>query len=180
MDYLTLTDSLQNKVMEIVNIINNPEIMPEVRQLYHETLFREVGSAIYTKVYDMNAFDMEIPYTKGVGIDNRYYGMAKMASDSISTGNLGLDQQIQNYSASMASTAQGEAFTNASQSGKHPTVTRELTGRENCKWCDGLAGTYTDPGPDVFKRHASCDCRIITKGYKSRNGLLKNYKKGEK
>ena len=176
MDYLALTDSVKGKVMEIMAIINNPEIAPDVRQLYHETLFRAVGDAIYVKVYDMNAFDMEIPHTKGAGIDNRYYGMAKTASDSVSTGSLGLDEQTQNFLASMSSMAQDHAFTNASQSGKHPTVTRSLTGRENCKWCDSLAGKYTDPSPDVFRRHSNCDCKITTAGYKSRNGLLDNYK----
>lgn len=85
-DYGKLANSLAPKVLAGVAIINNPEIQPETRQRNQEIFLREVANAIYSKVYDMNAFDMEIPHTKGDGIDDRYYGMAKVASNSVSTG----------------------------------------------------------------------------------------------
>ena len=68
MDYSKLNDSIINKVLKALALINNPEIDPEIRQLNQEILFREVGTAVYNKVYDMNAFDFEIEYTRGPGI----------------------------------------------------------------------------------------------------------------
>lgn len=176
MDYAKLNDSIINKVLAAVALINNPEIDPEIRQLNQEILFREVGTAIYAKVYDMNAFDYEIEHTRGSGIDDRYYGLAKVASGSVSTGALGLDDQVRNYLDTVAAKAQQDALVNAKQSGKYPTVTRKMNG-ETCDWCKSLAGTYTNPDSEVFKRHRDCDCSIITEGYRSRNGLLQNYVK---
>lgn len=177
MDYSQLTPTILPQVMEAVRLINNPEIDPGIRQLNQEILFREVGQAVYAKVYDMNAFDFDIGHTTGAGLDSRYYGLAKVASGSVSNGSVGLDAAVASYINNVIALAQHHALTNARQSGKHPTVTRTTTGAKTCQWCRNLAGTYTDPGPDVFRRHASCDCRIITEGYRSRNGLLGNYAK---
>lgn len=176
MDYSKLNDTIATKVMRALALINNPEIAPEVRQLNQEILFREVGAAVYAKVYDMNAFDFEIEHTRGPGIDDRYYGLAKVASASVATGTLGLDEYVRNFLDNTASKAQHDALRNARESGKHPTVTRIESG-DACKWCKSMAGTYTNPSSDVFKRHGGCEGRIITKGYRSRNGLLDNYVK---
>lgn len=179
MDYSQLNESIIKKVLAAVALINNPEIDPEIRQLNQEILFREVGSAVYAKVYDMNAFDYEIEHTKGVGIDDRYYGLAKVASASVSAGALGLDDLVRNYLDNMAAKAQEDATKNAKQSGKYPTVTRTVNG-ETCDWCNKMAGKYTNPAAEVFRRHRGCDCSIVTEGYRSRNGLLDNYAKSKK
>lgn len=86
LDYGKKAAELMPKVMQAVQIINNPEIAPDIRQRNQEILLREVGKAIYDKTYEMNAFDMDIEHTKGIGIDDRYYGLAKTVSNSISTG----------------------------------------------------------------------------------------------
>lgn len=178
MNYTKLSDTIIDKVLGAMALINNPEVAPEVRQMSQEILLREVGKAVYDKVYNMNAYDMEISHTVGNGIDDRYYGLAKIASDSVSAGNQGFDDYVKNYLDTAISAAQGDAFKNAQESGKRPTVTRSIVS-ESCPWCDNLAGTYTDPGPDVFRRHRGCDCRIETSGYKSRNGLVNNYTKSD-
>lgn len=85
-NYGKLANSLAPKVLAAVSLLNNPEIEPDTRQRNQEIFLREVGKAIYDKTYDMNAFDMEIPHTTGPGIDDRYYGLAKVASNSVSTG----------------------------------------------------------------------------------------------
>lgn len=175
MDYSVFTPTILPKVLEAVALINNPEVDPETRQLNQEILFKEVGQAVYAKVYGMNAWDMQIPNTTGPGLDNRYYGMAKVANASVSNGAVGLDMYVANYIDNVIGMAQHHAFVNASQSGKHPTLTRTPTGKETCKWCDNKAGTYTDPSPEDFSRHGGCDCNFRTEGYKSRNGLLNNY-----
>lgn len=177
MDYSKLNNTIFEKVMATIRLINNPEIEPEIRQRNQEILLREVGVAIYNKVYDMNAFDFEIEHTRGNGIDERYYGLAKVASGSVSAGNLGLQEYVRNYLDYASTKAQHDATINASQSGKHPRVTRLANGKETCRWCRSLAGVYDNPSPEVFKRHGGCDCSIITEGFRSRNGLLKNYVK---
>lgn len=174
MDYAALNDTIQKKVMAALAIINNPEIDPEVRQYNQEILFREVGAAIYAKVYNMNAFDYEIEHTTGPGIDDRHYGLAKVASASVSAGALGLPLLVRNYLDTMASKAQADATHNARQSGKRTKVVRKMNG-ETCAWCESLAGTYENPDSEVFKRHRGCDCSIYTEGYRTRNGLLQNY-----
>lgn len=176
MDYSQLNDTIVKKVMAALALINNPEIDPEIRQLNQEILFREVGAAVYNKVYEMNAFDFEIEHTKGVGMDDRHFGLAKVASASVATGALGLDLLVRNYLNTAASKAQHDAVRNAKQSGKRTRVTRKMHG-ETCDWCESLAGTYENPDSEVFKRHRGCDCSIETEGYRTRNGLLNNYAK---
>lgn len=176
MDYSQFNTTILEKVMATLKLINNPEIDPTIRQLNQEILFREVGSAIYAKIYDMNAFDFEVEHTRGLGLDDRYYGLAKVASGSVSAGNIGLQEYVRNYLDYAANKAQYDAMTNASQSGKHPKVTRTIN-KETCPWCEKLAGVYYDPPAQVFHRHGGCDCSIITEGYKTRNGQLNNYVK---
>lgn len=176
MDYAKLNRTIIDKVMTALALINNPEISPAVRQLNQEILFREVGAAVYAKVYDMNAFDFEIEHTKGPGIDDRFYGLAKVASASVSAGALGLDEYVKNYLDHAASKAQHDAMKNARESGKHPRVIRTTNGK-TCKWCQSLAGESSNPSSDMFRRHGGCDCNIRTEGYRSRNGLLGNYVK---
>jgi hypothetical protein len=175
-DYGIFTPTVLNKVMEAMALINNPEIDPEVRQRNQEIMLRQVGQQIYAKIYDMNAFDMEIPHTTGPGIDDRYYGLAKVASNSVAAGSVGVLDYVKNYIDSTIAKAQQDAVKNAFQSGKYPTVVREIV-KETCPWCREKAGEYVDPPSDVFHRHSGCDCRITTAGYNSRNGLLKNYVK---
>lgn len=176
MDYHKLNSTIIAKVLKAMALINNPEISPEIRQLNQEILFREVGTAVYAKVYDMNAFDFEIEHTVGPGIDDRYFGMAKIASASVATGGLALDQQVRNFLDTTTAKAQYDAALNAKQSGKRTRVIRKMNG-ETCEWCESLAGTYENPDSEVFRRHRDCDCSITTEGYRSRNGLLNNYVK---
>ena len=182
MDYHALNDTIIKKVLAALAIINNPEIAPEVRQLNQEILFREVGSAVYAKIYNMNAFDYEIEHTIGSGIDDRYYGLAKVASASVSAGALALPLLVRNYLDTMASKAQQDATHNARQSGKRTRVIRKLGPTEHtCEWCTGLANNSPYEGdqirPEIFGRHRGCDCEIYTEGYRTRNGLLDNYVK---
>lgn len=185
MNYASLSDTILEQVIEIMNIINNPEVDPAVRQRNQEVLFREIGEAAYTKAYDMLAWDLDIHHTTPTGIDNRFFGLAKNASDAVSAGGMGIVySQVKNYIDQMIALAQAEAARNAYQSGKVPMVSRNTTGRENCKWCDGLVTGGFVPADDlpseVYYRHRDCDCEIHTQGFKSRNGLLDNYIKEKK
>jgi len=86
LDYGKKARELTPKVLEGIRLLNNPEIEPETRQRNQEIFLREVAQTIYAKTYEMNAFDMDIAHTTGSGIDDRFYGMAKVASNSVSTG----------------------------------------------------------------------------------------------
>lgn len=176
MDYTKLVKGILPQVLLASKLINNPEIAPEVRRRNQEILLQTVGTGVYAKAYDMNAFDMNIEYTKPKPIDKRYYGLAKITSDSISTG-VEAEVLITAYLSGMAAKAQSDTFKIALEAGESPTMERTTTGAITCAWCRGKAGKYTDPGPDAFDRHNFCDCKIYTSGYKSRNGLLDNYKK---
>lgn len=176
MNYTAFTSTILAKVLRAMALINNPEIDPQVRQLNQEILFSEVGRAVYAKIYDMNAYDFEIEHTIGAGLDDRFYGLAKVTSASVATGAIGIDQYVKNYLDTTIAMAQRDAMQTARESGKRPTVTRRMNG-ETCDWCESLAGTYTNPDSEVFKRHRDCDCTIETSGYRSRNGLLGNYVK---
>lgn len=176
MDYDKLLATILPKLLAAVKLINNPEVDPELRQLNQEILFRSVGLAVYNKIYDMSAFDFGVPESRGEGIDDRHYGLAKAASNSISTGDIALGDLVRNYVHNMSGMAQQHAFTTARQAGKHPTVTRTESA-DACKWCQSKVGKWENPDASIFARHAGCTGVIVTEGYKSRNGLLKNYKK---
>lgn len=176
MNYASLNKTILAKVIAAIKLINNPEIDPQVRQLNQEILLREVGAAIYAKVYNMNAFDFEIENTVGPGIDDRHFRLAKVAAASVSTGALGLDEYVKNFLDNTAAKAQHDATVTARQSGKRTRVIRKVQG-ETCKWCRSLAGEYEDPSAEVFRRHGGCDCSIVTEGYRTRNGQLNNYVK---
>lgn len=176
MDYGIFTQTILDKTLAVMGLINNVEIEPEIRQRNQEIMLRQVGNAVYAKIYDMNAFDMEIMHTTGKGIDDRYYGLAKVASNSVSAGAVGLQEYVKNYIDSVIAMAQQDAFINAKQSGKRPTLIREIVS-ETCEWCRSKAGVHVDPDPSYFARHGGCDCRLVTEGYNSRNGLLNNYVK---
>jgi len=174
MDYSKFTQTILKKVIDAMRIINNPEVAPNVRQLNQEILFREVGSAVYAKIYDMNAFDFQIENTIGAGIDDRFYGMAKVASASVATGALGLDEYVKNYIDNTIGMAQRDAVTIAREHGKRTVVIRTES-PDCCKWCRSKAGTHENPDSSVYQRHGGCDGKIVTQGFRSRNGELKNY-----
>jgi hypothetical protein len=88
-----------------------------------------------------------------------------------------MQEYIANFLMWSAAKAQKDAMTTARQSGKRPTMTRKESS-DACKWCRGKAKTYEGDIPaDAYHRHGGCEGEIITEGFRSRNGLLKNYKK---
>lgn len=88
-----------------------------------------------------------------------------------------MEEYVRNFLMTSAAQAQSAALKNARQSGKRPTVTRTESS-DACKWCQSKTGTFSDPSSEIFHRHGGCNGRITTSGYKSRNGLLNNYKSG--
>lgn len=179
MNYEKLGLTVRDDLQAAVAAINNPEIEPEIRQRNLEILFKQAGSEIYNVVYSMNAWDMEVDYTTGRGIDDAYYGLAKVVSDSISVGGksdaiAAVDDWLTNQ---VIFKAQEDAFQTAFDSEKHPIVER-IAAPNCCTWCSLHAGIFSDPEPEVFRRHERCRCTIKTSGYRTRNGVYSGKGKG--
>lgn len=186
MDYSKLGELVIPQVKKMISTILNPEVEPSTRKKNLEILFAELGSAVYNKIFDMNAFDMDIPDAtssqKNVS-DEMYSGMAKRMSDSVSQISPSvMDNFIYTmtkaYVNATVAKAQRDAMEIATASNKKPEIKREMVS-ETCKWCASKVthGWIEDPDSSMFQRHRDCDCRILTRGYKSRNGLLDNYVK---
>lgn len=172
MNYGRLADTIDKDLLEAVDLILNTEVDPETRQLNLEILLREAGTEVYEVIYAMNAYDMEIEYTRGPGINDNYYGMAKHLSDSISLGGReDVIAQLQLWLQDQIHKAQYDAFETAGQSGKYRVATRtELPGC--CEWCARHVGTFVEPTWEVFAQHDHCRGSIETSGWKSHNGTL--------
>lgn len=182
MDYTALTPPVKKKLFELIKVINNPEVAPETRQYNLEIALRQVGTSVYNKIFDMNAWDMEIADAIGDGIpDEMIYGLAKSVSDSVVLGNKSeIDALIEAFINNAVSMAQKDAHKLAREAGKRPEIRRSVTHMSACRWCYGLdtrGNWIADPDPDLFRRHAHCTCVIETRGWKSRNGVLDNYVK---
>ena len=177
MNYADLAKTILPDIHKAVDLINNIEVDPEIRRMNLEILFRRIAEMANFVVYDMNAFDMDILETMSPGIDKAYLSLAREVSDSVSVGGKDkVNASIDLWLKDVIAKAQQDAFVTARDLSKHPTVTRIARGK-TCEWCKSLVGKYTDPDREVFKRHAFCDCKIVTEGYRGRNGELKNYVK---
>lgn len=172
MNYGSLSTTIDKKLKRAIDLIMNQEVDPEIRRFNLEILLREVGDEVYNVIYQMNAYDFEIAYTTGVGQGDRYYGMAKNLSDSISLGGKdAVDEQLNLWLQDVIHKAQYDSFEVAAQSGKYRVVTR--TERYDCcPWCRSHVGTFVEPTREVFRQHDNCRGTIRTEGWKSHNGTL--------
>lgn len=186
MNYADKLETIAPDARKAVLLIANIEIDPEVRRRNFEILFKQLGDKIYSIIYDINAYDFEIPETIGAGQNaSAYYNLSKVASDSVVTGNPEETWNIvYNWMENVVGKAQYDATRTAGSLGKYVVVRRTLRHSKSgaCAWCESLAGTHTarygEIDPVVFGRHRNCHCLIETEGFKSRNGTLNNYKKG--
>lgn len=172
MNYGSLASTIDKDLSEAVRLILNAEVEPEVRQRNLEILFKESGDKIYEVIYAMNAYDMEIEYTLGVGIDDLYYGLAKTLSDSVSVGGQPkAEEAFELWLQDTIHKAQYDAFTTAAESGKYRVVTRWEPANA-CPWCRAHVGTFIEPDSEVFRQHDNCRGSIRTEGWRSHNGVL--------
>lgn len=180
MNYDKLSATIIDDLKTEIDIINNPEINPETRRMNLEIVLREIGEQVYDVTYAMNAYDMDIDYMSGLGINDAYYGLAKNISDSVITGGKSnIEAQIEEWLSNQILKAQYDAFWNAKDYGKYPTVTRTASWN-CCDWCREVVGTFVDPSSEVFRRHDRCRCSIETSGYKTRNGRYSGDRKAWK
>lgn len=184
MNYTSLADTISPDLVAAVEELLNPEVDPDFRIQNLEIVLREVGDKVYYNIYDMAAYDMLIEYTEGIGINDAYYGMAKVLSDSVSVGNRsGAMASLEEWLANQIIKGESDAFYTAKGLGQHPILVRTEPGgyskktkhwEEPCEWCQALAGVHIDPmpGADIWRRHDNCHGSVSVSGYRSRNGEL--------
>lgn len=178
MDFQILIRTIEPKLKRLARILNDPSVSPDLRRAAHRSALETIGQLVYDKAYDMTAWDYEIEETLGRVFDkNVASGLARNLSDSIATGDtMNIDDRIPTFLSAATGAAQFDATDTAGTLGKYRRVTRRLRGRGDCDWCRSMAGVYTNPGPEVFRRHNNCNCFIESQGYRSRNGEVKNYR----
>lgn len=164
-----------------VRYILSLNISPSLKRDYLAQLFTTVGNAFYLQLFNANSELFNSTGISTLGYTNPEDEVGRLATKLVRNDSLGrtTEQRTESFFNSVLSQAQNEAFTNARAMQRHPTLTRSMRS-ETCKWCQAMAGTYTNPTSDLFARHANCDCRFVVRGYNSRNGELKNYKKVKK
>jgi hypothetical protein len=136
-----------------------------------------VGLAYHSKMYSDSSTVFASTAVLSTGLEDPTQA-ERLANKLVRNYALGrqTDELISTYYESLLGQAQLEAFENAVSMGRVPTMNRSIVG-ETCKWCIGLAGTYTHPSGEMFARHENCDCLIVVSGYNSRNGIVDNYVK---
>lgn len=173
-------DTAKN-MQEVVNYILGLNITPAEKVRRLSATFNLVGSDFYLQLFEANS---ELFDSTAIGTTD-FYEMQdqidRLSHKIVQNYNLGreLDTLTQDFYYSALGKAQDSAFRNAISLDKHPTLTRTMVG-ETCDWCRMLQGVHTDPTPDLFRRHADCDCLFVTSGYNSRNGIVTNYNKSRK
>lgn len=178
MDFQILVREIEPKLKRLARILNDPSVNPTLRRAAHRSALETIGQLVYDKAYNMTAWDYEIAETLGRIFDREIAaGLAMKLSNSIATGDsLPIEEQLPTFLSVATGAAQFDATDTAGTLGKYRRVTRRLRGKGDCDWCRSMAGVYTNPGPEVFRRHNKCDCHIEAEGFKSRNGEVQNYR----
>lgn len=187
MDFSIVTKDILANLLIAENKILKMNLSPKDKRLYILRLFKEVGSSFYLKMFNDNSFIFDSTAIATLGnptieIDARVAAVDVVRQYALERNT---DVATQSFLNTQIAKAQQEAFNNAVSLEKHPTVTRKLTGRDNCDFCRSLAGThyYTEGSDYLFRRCCTnCDCIIKVAGFNSRNGIVNNYmkKKGTK
>lgn len=178
MDFSGIAEDTSTGVYNIINDILLWNIDPSLKVEQIKSVLAQVGERFGQKMFDdisqlfdSTAISSTIPYNN----DDRLYDLAlKIVRDN--AFKLNDSPIVKEYYDTILGIAEHEAFVNANSLNKHPTLSRYIRG-ETCQWCRDRQGTFVNPDPDFFARHAYCDCLIVVSGYNSRNGVLKNYKK---
>ncbi len=181
MDFAGVASDAGARVAEIVKYILPLNIHPDEKYLRIARVARAAGTHFHARLYGANCRVFGVGGMQSAGID-RWDGQAERLANKIvrsyALSRDTTDGLIQTYFNSLLAQAQEEAFVNAASMQKHPTLERVIVG-DTCEWCTSRAGVHTNPTHDDFVRHGACDCRFITHGYNTRNGVLKNYTKGK-
>lgn len=178
MNFSNIAKDLGKQSQPAVDYILSLKVSDAKKKELLTKLFNATGYSFYNKMFADNSelFDSQTIGT--AGFQNPGGQVERLSSKLVQDYNLTrvINPTIRGFYDSVLGDAEYEAFENALSLNRHPTLTREMRG-ETCAWCKARAGTFTDPSGDLFARHDNCNCLFITRGYNSRNGVLKNYTK---
>lgn len=179
MDFRGIAEDTATNTQDLVNYVLALNLSPEDKEVLLVEIFRTTGRAFADKAFaDVSLLvDSDIGGEILIDEDNQ---VARLAQKIVRDGAFELDDGriTKEYYDVLLARAEETAFRNAQSLEKHPTLERRATGRETCAWCEDRVGVFPYPDPELFSRHDDCDCIFIVSGYNSRNGVLKNYKKG--
>ena len=182
MDFREIVEETARAVSEHIAVILKKDISPADKKGLIEALFQGTGRAFADKLYADVSEVFDSAAIKSI-IDINYEQQIERLADKIVRDNafaLKDDAITKEYFDTLLARSEHTAFKNAKSLDKHPTLTRMMTGMETCNWCLARAGTHIDPDYELFARHDNCDCIFRVSGYNTRNGVLKNYRKGSK
>jgi len=181
-DFSGVTNDTALQVNKQINYILGLNISPADKQIRIAKVVSQIGSYYHNQLYGAASYVFDSAVIKSVGFTNPNNQIEKLANKIVR--NYGLSRPtarlIESYYNSVLGRAESEAFQNAISMQKYPTLTRKLTGKEDCDMCEAVAGVHTNPDPKLFLRHTDCDCTFIVGGYNTRNGILENYNKKDK
>lgn len=183
MDFSEITLDVAGDIDKAIAAILREGISPDKKIELVADVLKQTGRELHSKLYSLSSevFGSAAMLSGGYGAEMA--DQAERLAVKI-VRNSALNRQtaamlLKEYCDVVLAAAQHEAFTNAKSMQKHPTLTRRANvGKPDCAWCQKKAGVYVDPTSDDFKRHHKCDCVFEVSGYNSRNGVLKNFKKG--
>jgi len=180
-DFERIAVDTAKQVSEQVDYILGLNISPGDKQLQIAKLVASIGVVYHDQAYGAVSTALgsqAVASTGPIDTTDRSNRLAQKVVRNYSLGRAVNDRTIKSYFDSELGEVQDQAFKNAKSMEKHPTVVRSLSGKENCDWCENLAGRHTRPTGEAFARHAGCDCTIVVSGYNTRNGLVTNFAKG--
>ena len=171
-------DTAKN-VMPAIKYILGLDISAADKRARIKTVLDLIGSDYYAQMFGASSEVFDSAAIDTMGYTEMDDQVSRLATKLVRQNALGrpVDAMVKSFYDSLLGSAQEEAFRNAISLDKHPTLTRTMVG-ETCAWCQALAGTHVYPDGDLFRRHANCDCLLVTSGYNSRNGVVNNYVKG--
>lgn len=179
MDFRAIVDEVSTLVSGEISKILKKNISPADKKALMTALFQGTGRAFADKLFADVSELFDSTAIKNV-IDINYEDQIERLATKIVRDNafqINDKRIVKEYYDVLLARSEEVAFRNARSLGKHPTLTRMMTGFETCDWCKARTGTFIEPDGELFRRHDDCDCIFIVRGYNSRNGILKNYKK---
>lgn len=178
MDFSNVSEDVARQVKPAILDIIRQGLPRDVARRRIALVIRSIGSYYHGHIYTDLSRMFSSEFMLSSGFEDPDAQAARLAVKLLRehSRDKDIDGLVLSYYNSVLGRAEAEAFQNAVSTQRHPTVTRTVIG-ETCKWCDSIAGTHIKPDPELFGRHANCDCLIVVSGYNSRNGILNNYVK---
>lgn len=186
MDFDSLTTEASKMTADLANEILASNHSPADKIKMLVTAITSVGETYASKLFGdiSRVFGSEnLKTNPDTGGRMQIYDLAQKLVRNSAFG-MEAQELTRDYFTNVFSRNAEQAYKNAISLEKHPTITRQMTGRETCEWCRQRAGSwsatsFSDLPQEIFRRHLGCDCVIRLSGPGTRSYKLNNYVKGE-